>query len=87
MLGDKSAERARKEANEKRGPAPDDASTTRPPFPRTYVIGQHESAGLDIKLVGVFILDDGRSQTGGGRCLAGGVDRPRYKLGDVSNNK
>ena len=38
------------------------------------VVGQHESAGFNNKLVRLLVTNDGRRQTSGGRRLAGSVD-------------
>lgn len=48
--------------------------------PRTHVVSQHQSSGLDHKLMGLLVPDHGRGQTGGGAGLAAGVDRPGAEL-------
>lgn len=48
------------------------------------VVGQHERSGLDDKLGALLVLDDGGSQASGGARLAGGVDRSRTEVGNLS---
>lgn len=48
--------------------------------PATHVVSQHQSAGLDHKLVGLFVSDHSGCETGRSAGLPAGVHRPGAEL-------
>lgn len=51
-----------------------------PAVPDTHVVSQHQSAGLDHKLVGLFVSDHSSCETCRTAGLPAGVHRPRAEL-------
>ena len=45
-----------------------------------YIVSQHEGAGLDHKLMGLLVSDDGGCEPGRAAGFTAGVDGPRRKV-------
>lgn len=54
------------------------------PFQGTYIIGQHQSSGLNGKLSGFLILDNGSSKTGSRGSLSRGINCSWQESANVS---
>lgn len=72
--------RRQKQTNKRRRQWTPTHPTAASASPNTHVVSEHQSPGLDHKLVGLLVSDHGRRQTRGAAGLAAGVNRPGAEL-------